>query len=187
MNDRPFFPASRRRFLRQGLGAAVAAPLLALPRHVWAAPQRALAFDHLHTHERIDLVYATGADYLPEALGRLDHFLRDHYSGDVGHIDPGLHDVLHALRRVLGTERPYQVVSGYRSPLTNAHLKATRGGGVATRSLHMDGRAIDVRLPGVSLADLRDAALSLQAGGVGFYPREQFVHIDTGRVRRWGG
>lgn len=186
---RPSRRPSRRHFLRTGLlGAVAGAPLLALPRHVWAAaPQRELAFDHLHTHERIDLVYARGSDYLPEALGRLDHFLRDHYSGEVGHIDPGLHDLLHALRRVLATERPFQVISGYRSPLTNAHLKATRGGGVATRSLHMDGRAIDVRLPGVPLTDLRDAALSLQAGGVGFYPREQFVHVDTGRVRRWGG
>src|SRR5690606_9988708 len=106
MNARTPVPASRRRFLRQGLGAVAAAPLLALPRHVWAAPQRALAFDHLHTREQIDLVYARGTDYLPDALGRLDHFLRDHYSGDVGHIDPGLHDLLHALRRVLATERP---------------------------------------------------------------------------------
>jgi uncharacterized protein YcbK (DUF882 family) len=181
-------PPSRRRFLRTGLlGAVAGAPLLALPRHVWAAPQRELALDHLHTREQIQLVYARGADYVPEALGRLNNFLRDHYSGAVGQIDPALHDLLHALRRVLATERPFEVISGYRSPATNAHLKATRGGGVATRSLHMDGRAMDVRLPGVALADLRDAAIALQAGGVGYYEREQFVHVDTGRVRRWGG
>jgi uncharacterized protein YcbK (DUF882 family) len=77
------------------------------------------------------------------------------------------------------------VISGYRSPTTNAHLKATRGGGVATRSLHMQGQAVDVRLPGVPLADLRDAAWSLQRGGVGYYPGSQFVHVDIGRVRRW--
>lgn len=179
-------PTSRRRLLRQALGAALAAPALVLPGRVRAAPLRALAFDHLHTHERIDIVYARGAEYLPDALGRLDHFLRDHYSGEVGHIDPALHDLLHALHRELATDRPYQVISGYRSPQTNAHLQATRGGGVATRSLHMQGRAIDVRVSGVPLADLRDAAWGLQAGGVGYYPREQFVHIDVGRVRRWG-
>ncbi|MBX3611909.1 MAG: DUF882 domain-containing protein [Hydrogenophaga sp.] len=178
---------SRRHFLRTGLSAVAAAPALALPQRAWAAPVRELAFDHLHTHEQIDIVYARGSDYLPDALGQLNHFLRDHYSGDVGRIDPGLHDLLHAVRRELGTERAFQVISGYRSPATNAQLKATRGGGVATHSLHMEGRAIDVRLPGVALSDLRDAALSLKAGGVGYYPHEQFVHIDTGRVRRWGG
>ena len=77
------------------------------------------------------------------------------------------------------------MISGYRCPATNTTLRNTRGGGVARRSLHMDGKAIDVRLPGVPLADLRDAALSLGMGGVGFYPREQFVHVDTGPVRRW--
>ena len=186
MNHPTRYPTSRRQWLRTALGAAVAAPVLALPGRVWATPVRELAFDHLHTHEQIDLVYARGDTYVPEALGRLDHFLRDHYSGEVGRIDPGLHDLLHALRRVLATDRPYQVISGYRSPRTNAHLKATRGGGVATRSLHMDGQAIDIRVSGVPLADLRDAAWSLQAGGVGYYPREQFVHVDIGRVRRWG-
>jgi uncharacterized protein YcbK (DUF882 family) len=183
---------ARRRFLRHGLrhgatlsAVAAALPALALPARASVAPARELALNHLHTHEAIEIVYARGARYLPEALGSLDHFLRDHYSGAVGRIDPKLHDLLHAVRQVLGTERPFHVISGYRAPATNAHLKATRGGGVATRSLHMDGRAIDVRIPGVALADLRDAALSLQAGGVGYYPREQFVHIDTGRVRRW--
>lgn len=180
----------RRQFLRTGLGAlgaVAAAPALMLPSRALAAPFRELAFDHLHTRERIDLVYARGGGYLPDALGRLDHFLRDHYSQEVGRIDPLLHDLLHAVRRELGTAQAFEVISGYRSPGTNAHLKATRGGGVATRSLHMDGRAIDVRLPGVALADLRDVALSLKAGGVGYYPSEGFLHIDTGRVRRWGG
>jgi uncharacterized protein YcbK (DUF882 family) len=187
MKPRPLRTATRRQVLRTSLGAGLAVPLLALPARVWAAPVRELALDHLHTREQIDVVYARGDAYLPEALGRLDHFLRDHYSGAVGHIAPGLHDLLHALHRVLATDQPYQVISGYRSPATNAHLKATRGGGVATRSLHMDGLAIDVRVAGVPLADLRDAAWSLQAGGVGYYPREQFVHVDIGRVRRWGG
>ncbi len=192
----PLTGPARRRFLHlgvrhgAGLGAVAALPVLVLPARSRAAllsqpPDRDLAMHHLHTRERIDVLYARHDRYLPDALGSLDHFLRDHYSGEVGTIDPRLHDLLHAVRRVLGTERRYEVISGYRAPATNANLKATRGGGVATRSLHMDGRAIDVRLPGVALADLRDAAWSLQAGGVGYYPRDNFVHIDTGRVRRW--
>lgn len=182
---------ARRRFLHLGLrhgaslSAMAAVPALWLPARASAAPVRELALNHLHTREAIDVVYAESGRYLPDALGALDHFLRDHYSGEVGRIDPALHDLLHTVRQALGTERPFQVISGYRAPATNARLKATRGGGVATRSLHMHGRAIDVRLPGVPLADLRDAALSLKAGGVGYYPREQFVHLDTGRVRRW--
>ena len=112
---------------------------------------------------------------------------RDHYSGEVGQIDPQLFHLLHHLRQTLGTEQPFEIISGYRSPLTNATLRQSRAGGVAKRSLHMEGKALDVRLPGVPLSELRDAALDLRAGGVGFYPREQFVHIDTGAVRHWAG
>ena len=101
-------------------------------------------------------------------------------------MDPTLFDVLHRITLALNTQTSFQVISGYRSAKTNDRLRTTRGGGVAKRSLHMDGKAIDIRLPGVPLAELRDAALSLKAGGVGFYPRDQFVHIDTGRVRSWG-
>ncbi|HET9024333.1 MAG TPA: DUF882 domain-containing protein, partial [Burkholderiaceae bacterium] len=108
----------------------------------------------------------------------------DHYSGDVGQIDPHLFDLLHQVRALVGATQPFEVISGYRSLATNETLRTTRGGGVARHSLHTEGRAIDVRLPGVSLTDLRDAAASLKAGGVGYYPG-QFVHIDTGRVRRW--
>lgn len=187
---------ARRRFLRQSLrqglraaAATAAVPALVIPGRALAAAPRELAMAHTHTREDIDIVYAIGPRYEPVALQRLDHFLRDHYSGDVGRIDPALHDLLHALRTTLGpvggAPAPFHVISGYRSPKTNAHLKATRGGGVATRSLHTTGQAIDIRLPGVPLADLRDAALALQRGGVGYYPREQFVHVDTGRVRRW--
>lgn len=176
----------RRRFLRHGATAAAAAlPGLALPGRALAAAPRTLALAHTHTREDIDLVFAVGDRYEPAALTALDHFLRDHYTGEVGRIDPRLHDLLHAVRVTLGTSAPFHVISGYRGPQTNDRLQKTRGGGVATRSLHMDGRAIDVRLPGVALSDLRDAALSLQAGGVGYYARDQFVHIDTGRVRRW--
>ncbi|MCX7070443.1 MAG: DUF882 domain-containing protein [Gammaproteobacteria bacterium] len=187
----------RRRFLRQLAGAAgallpaVAAPPAAAFAGTGAAAAglRLLTMHHTHTGERIEQVYARGDQYLPEALGSLNRFLRDHYSGDVGRIDPALFDLLHRVHRVLGLgDQPgacFEVISGYRSPATNQLLRKTRGGGVASHSLHLQGQAIDVRLAGVPLADLRDAALSLKAGGVGYYPREQFVHLDTGRVRRW--
>jgi uncharacterized protein YcbK (DUF882 family) len=179
--------ASRRRFLHHaaGLTAAGALPVIATPARGAGAGLRSLAFSHAHTRERIDLVYAFEQGYVATALASLNHFLRDHYSGEVGTIDPRMFDMLHRVQSMLGVQRAFEVISGYRCPATNLRLKQTRAGGVATHSLHMDGRAIDVRLPGVPLADLRDAALQLRAGGVGFYPREQFVHIDTGAVRRW--
>jgi uncharacterized protein YcbK (DUF882 family) len=180
-------PLHRRHLLRHGarLAAAAALPLLSLPARASAAGARALAMSHTHTRERIDLVYADAHDYLPRSLGRLNHFLRDHYSGEVGHIDPPLFDILHGLRLKLGARGEFEIISGYRCAATNERLRSTRGGGVAKRSLHMDGRAVDVRLPGVPLAELRDAAIELGGGGVGYYPNEQFVHLDTGRVRRW--
>jgi uncharacterized protein YcbK (DUF882 family) len=181
---------SRRSFLHRSAQAMVLGGTLALAgrsARASAPTLRSLVLDHTHTRERIDLVYASGEHYVPQALGSLNHFLRDHYSGEVGQIDPQLFDLLHNVRQALGSGAPlsYQIISGYRGPTTNARLRSTRGGGVATRSLHMEGKAIDVRLPGVPLAELRDAALSLKAGGVGYYPRDQFVHIDTGRVRTW--
>lgn len=178
---------SRRRFLlacTTRVAAAAALPALALPARAELAPRR-LAMVHTHTGERIDIVYAAGGHYLAAALSSLNRFLRDHYTGEVGRIDPGVLDQLATLRERLDGAGPFEVISGYRCAGTNEHLRLTRGGGVATRSLHMDGRAIDVRLDGVALADLRDAALELNAGGVGYYPRERFVHVDTGRVRRW--
>ncbi|HMN22242.1 MAG TPA: DUF882 domain-containing protein [Ottowia sp.] len=177
----------RRVFLGRSLGMAglllpaAGGALASVP----AARARRLSFNHLHTHERTALVYAVGNDFVPTALDQLNHFLRDHYSGEVGQMDPELYNLLHRVRRELESTRAFEVISGYRSPHTNERLRTTRGGGVARRSLHMDGKAIDVRLPGVALSDLRDAARSLKAGGVGFYPRENFVHIDTGRVRTW--
>jgi uncharacterized protein YcbK (DUF882 family) len=174
---------TRRHFFRRAAQFAVAgAPLGALASQ---APTRSLALDNTHTGERIDLVYSVGGMYVPQALTTLNHFLRDHYTGEVGHIDPQLFDLLHSLQSRLAWRQPYEVISGYRCPKTNELLRTTRGGGVASHSLHMDGKAMDIRLPGVPLAEVRDAALSLQAGGVGYYSHEQFVHVDTGRVRRW--
>lgn len=180
-------PLARRTFLRHAARALAAGALPLSTMHAQAAVPgaRGLSMVHTHTRERIDLVYAVGEQYDPAALGSLNRFLRDHYSGDVGEIDPKVFDLLHRVQRELGSTRAFEVISGYRCPATNTNLRETRGAGVAKRSLHMDGRAIDVRLPGVALADLRDAALSLRVGGVGFYPRDQFLHLDTGRVRNW--
>jgi uncharacterized protein YcbK (DUF882 family) len=171
---------ARRRFL---LGAASAGSLCAFPMVARAitlgtGAQRDLSMDHTHTHEHIALTYAVGARYLPNALDGLNRFLRDHYSGTVGHMDPALYDIMHALRSSLKVRSPYEIISGFRSPHTNERLRARGGGGVATRSLHMEG---------VPLAELRDAALELKAGGVGYYPGSDFVHVDTGRVRAWSG
>jgi len=182
------FTSARRRFLHHTarLAAAAALPALAAPAALASVPDaRGLALVHTHTHEKIDLVYAAGERYVPEALGWLNRFLRDHYTGDIGLMDPQVFDLLHRVQQVLGSKGSFEVISGYRCPATNSNLRQTRSGGVAKHSLHMEGRAIDVRLPGVPLADLHKAALSLRAGGVGFYPREQFVHLDTGRVRNW--
>jgi uncharacterized protein YcbK (DUF882 family) len=176
---------SRRTVLRHSVrtAALVGSAGLVLPLH--AASGRKLALVHTHTGERIDLLYASELGYDRAALAALDHFLRDHYSGEVGTIDPALFDQLHRVRQAIGTARPFEVISGYRCPATNSHLRTTRGGGVARHSLHVEGRAIDVRIADVGLPALRDAALALRAGGVGFYPRERFVHLDTGRVRSW--
>ncbi len=185
----PNHPSSRRGFLQHSarLLAAGSAVQLATPAMAMGAlPEaRTLALVHTHTGERISVAYAMGERMVSQALDHLNHFLRDHYSGEVGLIDPQLFDLLHGLRQELGADRPFEVISGYRTAATNSLLRNTRGGGVAQHSLHMEGKAVDVRLPGVPLADLRDAALSLRGGGVGFYPREQFVHVDTGRVRSW--
>lgn len=158
---------------------------LAIPR--WAAgavPSRSLRFDHLHTGERLSVEYFSAGVYVPEGLGAVDRLLRDFRTGDVHPIDPRLLDLLHVLGGATGSQRPFQVISGYRSPATNQMLRS-RSEGVAFGSLHLTGQAIDIRLPDVPLTRLRDAALATGRGGVGYYPVSDFVHVDTGRVRRW--
>lgn len=181
--------AGRRGFLAAAVGATTlcAFPMVARAITHGAPSARDLAMDHTHTREKIELTYAIGKRYVPQALADLDHFLRDHYSGLAGHMDPGLYDIMHALVVSLRARSPYQIISGYRAPQTNERLRTTRGGGVAKRSLHMDGKAVDLRIPGVPLKELRDAALDLKLGGVGYYPGSNFVHVDTGRVRFWRG
>lgn len=176
-----------------GLSAASNAPRLR-PRAV-ARPATAddplqqyhLRMHHLHTGEDIDVVYRVGNAYVPEALDQLNHFLRDHRTQDVSSYDPKEFDVLHALMASLG--RPngvIDIICGYRTPWSNNFLR-TRSSetGVAEHSQHMLAKAIDIRVPGVGTLALRNAALALHAGGVGFYPVSQFVHVDVGPVRTW--
>lgn len=173
---------SRRRLL---ITAAAASPLIIVPsRSVAAAAPRALSFVHLHTGEKLLVEYFQAGVYQPDALAAVNHLLRDFRSGDVGEMDPGLLDLLHALSRATASRQPFQIISGYRSSATNETLRL-RSSGVASASLHLSGRAIDIRLADVPLERLRDAARSLRLGGVGYYPRSDFVHVDTGRVRAW--
>ncbi len=179
---------SRRAFLRRmgALSLLGATPVISGPALAGVRVyEREIALDHTHTLEKVQLVYALNDDYIPPALRQLNVFLRDHYSGAIGTMDPALYDQLNQIRTLLNTKGSFEVISGYRDPKTNEHLRKTRGGGVAKNSLHMYGKAIDVRLPGVPLAELRDAAISLSAGGVGYYPTDQFIHVDTGKVRTW--
>lgn len=149
-----------------------------------ALSTRALSFAHTHTGEHLNVEYFSGGSYLPDALSTVNHFLRDFRTGGVHDIDPDLLDLLHTLHGLTGAARPFQVISGYRSPQTNEMLRQ-HSEGVAAGSLHMKGQAIDIRLADVPLAGLRKAALSVKRGGVGFYPASDFVHVDTGRVRAW--
>jgi uncharacterized protein YcbK (DUF882 family) len=178
----------RRRELLTTLGAAAglaaATPAWAQTFDVWE-PRRAV-LHNLHTGDTFNEVYYANGSYLPDALAEAMRVMRDWRTGEQKFIDPGLFDALHAIQGKLETPRPFQIISGYRSPRTNAMLRG-RSKGVAEHSQHTVGKAIDVRVEGVELARLRNAALSLGAGGVGYYPVSNFVHVDTGRVRQWSG
>ena len=152
-----------------------------------AVPEYRLRFYHTHTNERLDIVYRRGDVYLPDALDRLDHYLRDYRTGDIHKYDPRVFDLLHELTSTLGRpDAEIDVVCGYRTPRTNEFLRSRSvRTGVARHSLHMQAEAIDIRLPGVPTAQLRDAALQLHRGGVGYYRSSDFVHVDVGRVRHW--
>lgn len=179
----PLRHLSRRRFLGT-LGTAPALAGASLPALSASANPRELRLSHLHTGERLRVEYYSAGRYLPDALDEINRLLRDFRTGDVGTIDPGLLDVLNRLAVATGTTRPFEVISGYRSPASNRLLRE-RSRGVASKSRHMTGEAIDIRLADVPLNGLRDAALALHIGGVGYYPASRFVHVDTGPVRRW--
>ncbi|WP_084080144.1 DUF882 domain-containing protein [Edaphobacter aggregans] len=152
-----------------------------------AGEQYRLKLHHLHTGENIDVVYRVGDIYLPDAIAKLNYFLRDHRTQAENSYDPKEFDLLHALLEKLG--RPngeIDIVCGYRTPWSNSLLRSrSANSGVAQHSQHMLAKAIDIRVPGVATTTLRDAALSLHAGGVGYYPVNEFVHVDVGPVRQW--
>ena len=145
---------------------------------------REVSFLNAHTGEKFKGEYWENGKYLPDAFHEIKHVMRDHRTGDVFPIDPRLMDILFVLRKRLNTNISYRMFSGYRSPKTNRMLRKVSYG-VAKKSLHMQGQAVDLRLPGRSLRALRKQAMALRAGGVGYYPKSSFVHIDTGRVRHW--
>lgn len=174
---------TRRRFLHSA--AAVVAGAALAPARAFALPlERQLWFEHLHTGETLWVTYADVQGYRHDALESIDWLLRDFRQNQTCMMDPGLMDLLFDIARETGTKEPFQVISGYRTARTNAMLRL-RDHGVAAQSLHIIGQAIDIRLPDVDLIFLRDAALDLKRGGVGYYPDSDFVHVDTGRVRCW--
>jgi uncharacterized protein YcbK (DUF882 family) len=187
---------TRRRLLESAVatGAAVMVlPLASANANEVAATEtaqpveRALELHNTHTGETVNVVYRRGEEYLPPAIESLRHVLRDHRNDTEHDIDPALYDQLHELALAAKCQPRYEIISGYRSPESNAAMAARPGSGVAKHSLHMEGRAIDVRLHGCSCADLRDLALAARRGGVGYYRRSDFVHLDTGRFRTWNG
>lgn len=194
----------RRALLRMGGAALVsaAASTLVTPAFASAAASalgglesdlkklnvkpRSLAFDFLNTGEKLKVDYWVDGKYIPDALQAINHLFRDFRSGDVHAIDPKLLDLLNAINSRMENNTAIEVISGYRSPATNAKLHE-HSNGVAKHSLHMEGKAADIRLGKKSLKDLHNAALKLKVGGVGFYPQSNFVHVDVGRVRSWQG
>lgn len=175
----------RREFLKLG-GAAVVG--LMIPDWAYAKAdammEKSLSFYNIHTGEQIKTTFWADGIYIPESLEEINRVLRDHRTGDVAQMDVQVLELLHTLQTKLESNKAFHVISGYRSEKTNAMLNKTTGG-VAKKSMHMLGKAIDVNLPGTQLAMLRKAAMSAKAGGVGYYPSSNFVHVDTGRVRYW--
>ena len=192
LQGHPAFSAGLRRVCCKSCLSLILLVLLATVGHttestVASLQEYRLHFYHTHTGERLDVVYRRGDQYIPQALDELDHFLRDHRTGDVRHFDPHLFDLLHDLTASLGdSAAEIDVICGYRTPWSNEFLRTRNPHtGVAQHSLHMQAEAIDIRLPGIPTSELRDAALRLHRGGVGYYRSSDFVHVDVGRVRHW--
>jgi uncharacterized protein YcbK (DUF882 family) len=181
---------SRRRLIQTAGALAGATAAFGLTARVYAASgsesERRITLKNLHTPEVLDIVYRRRGQYLPEALAQIEVQLRDYRTGDRHPIDPPLLDTLYEVAQRAGVDPVFSVISGYRSPQTNAMLHE-RSSGVASHSLHMEGRAIDVRLAHVDCADLAAKALEMKRGGVGYYRASDFVHLDTGRFRTWRG
>ena len=178
---------NRRRFLKAGMVLTLTGlstrPAFALVKPIDTGI-RELDFYNMHTGESLKTTFWEKGEYLQESLSDINHILRDYRNNEILPIDTRLLDLLHMLRGKLDTTQPIQIISGYRSPATNA-LLAAHSEGVAKGSLHMQGKAVDVHIEGVPLNELHRAAIALQGGGVGYYPSSNFVHVDVGRVRTW--
>jgi uncharacterized protein YcbK (DUF882 family) len=184
-NEAPQVSATRRALLRRLiLGIPATACLSTLPKITLADQERSLSLYHTHTDERLSVVYYADGQYLSDSVRQLDFVLRDFRNDKIREIDLNLLDLLHEVCQLFGGHNTFEIISAYRSPETNALLRQ-RSNGVARNSLHLQGKAIDIRLSGVALAQLQKAALALGQGGVGYYPTSNFVHLDTGRTRRW--
>ncbi len=181
---------TRRRFIAAALAALpVARVALSVPADAGTedgSGKRWIELKSIHTNEVVSVAFQDAQGFVAGALAKLQHLLRDHRTGEEHEMDSGLYVQLSDLAHAAQREPRYEVISGYRSPATNAKLHA-EGRGVAEHSLHMQGRAMDVRLRGCDLVALRDLALAAKRGGVGYYPHSNFVHIDTGKVRTWEG
>jgi uncharacterized protein YcbK (DUF882 family) len=177
----------RRRFLKLVFFASL--PFVSVGLHLpkafaFEGRKRILSLYNTHTGEALSTVYWQAGEYLEESLSGINHILRDHRTGEEISMDLSLLDLLYAIHLNVGNQKPFHIISGYRSPRTNAFLCAQHRG-VVKNSLHMCGKAVDIRLPGCELSHLRRVALNLGKGGVGYYPRSDFVHVDVGRVRCW--
>jgi uncharacterized protein YcbK (DUF882 family) len=188
----PVLVADQTKLSRRGLllggGACLALAALAVPVPAFAKPAlalgRELSLKNLHTREQLTVEYARGTRYSQTAMRQISHLLRDHRCGEARAIDPALLEQLYGLQKRLRTKTPFHVISGYRSPQTNA-LMHEISSGVAQNSFHVQGRAIDIRVPGVRLKQLQKTAMSMKSGGVGYYPSDDFLHVDTGPIRTW--
>ncbi len=177
---------TRRRFLQFGLG--LSASLIVSPNafaNTLQQPERKLSLLNLHTGESLNTSYWAEGEYIASELTAINYLLRDFRTGDIKTIDTNLLELLNLLHAKVDSDQPFQVISGYRSPKTNAALHE-KSSGVAKKSFHMKGMAIDIRLPKCRLSTLHKAAIDLQIGGVGKYSKSDFIHIDTGTVRQWG-
>jgi uncharacterized protein YcbK (DUF882 family) len=175
----------RRSFLKSSVVLASAIGMPALAKAAQPAPaERTLRLYNTHTGESLRSVFWAEGQFIPDALKDINKLLRDHRNDKIAEMDPKLIVLLNDVSDKFGDNQVLHIISGYRSPESNAKLAAASDG-VAKHSMHMDGKAIDIRMPGKNLAQLHKAAMSMKAGGVGYYPDSQFVHMDTGRVRYW--
>ena len=180
---------SRRQFLKTvayGSLMAMGSTNIVHAAYTTFTAHKTLNLEHHHTGEKLSVTYFENGRYIRPALREISYLLRDYHNSEIYPIDPSLLDQLHDVKLLLGVKKPFQIVSAYRSPETNANLRR-HSRGVAKHSLHMEGKAIDIRIDGVGSSYIRNAALALHKGGVGYYPRSNFVHIDTGDVRTWRG